>query len=199
MSVSQLFLDVETKLTFDAVGGYYPDKLGISFVGVIQRLSALPGAKGVEHRFELFESDLDKLWPLLETADVIIGFNLIGFDLPTFTPYYHGNINNLPALDLLDRVKLSIGRRISLDSLAKETLNTQKTGHGLDAIRYFQKQEFDKLARYCMKDVEITRDLYDFGITHGYVQYKNHWNNLIKAPVDFHYTASSSALQMTLV
>jgi DEAD/DEAH box helicase domain-containing protein len=199
MSQNQIILDVETQRSFDAVGGYYPEKLGVSFVGVIHRQFSSPHQLSSEKRYELFESQLEELWPLLETADVIIGFNLISFDLPTFIPYYSGDIKKLPALDLLVRVKDSIGRRISLDSLAQETLHTKKTGHGLDAIRYFENQEFDKLAHYCMKDVEITRDLYDFGLKEGYVSYKNHWNNLVKAPVDFSFTTPHSALQMSLV
>lgn len=198
MHKTTLFLDVETQKTFDAVGGYYPEKLGISFVGVIKRehdnLS-----KVTETRHEIFEKDLDLLWPILETADMIVGFNIIDFDLPTMIPYYHGDVKHLPALDLMVRVKDSIGRRISLDSLATITLHQKKSGHGLDAIRYYQNQEFDKLASYCMKDVEITRDLYDYGLKHGNVKYKNHWNNLIEAPVDFTFTPQQDSLQMTLL
>ncbi len=198
--MKQVIFDVETKLTFDAVGGYYPEKLGISFIGAIER-NGFPEDEGVvetEHRF--FEQDLEKFWPLLESADVVIGFNSDGFDLPTLVPYYRGNIRKLPSLDLLSRVKASINRRISLDSLAKQTLGTKKSGNGLDAIKYFQEKQWDKLAHYCMKDVAITRDLYDFGRVHGKILYLNHWNNVVDAPVDFSFAVKPKAgVQMSLL
>lgn len=198
--MKQVIFDVETKLTFDAVGGYYPEKLGISFIGAIER-DGFPGEEGLvetEHRF--FEQDLEKFWPVLESADVVIGFNSDGFDLPTLIPYYHGNIRKLPSLDLLSRIKSSINRRISLDSLAKQTLGTKKSGSGLDAIKYFQEKQWDKLAHYCMKDVAITRDLYDYGRVNGKILYLNHWNNLVDAPVDFSFAPKpKTGVQMSLL
>jgi DEAD/DEAH box helicase domain-containing protein len=198
--MKQVIFDVETKLTFDAVGGYYPEKLGISFIGAIER-DGFPGEKDVvetEHQF--FEQDLEKFWPVLESADVVIGFNSDGFDLPTLIPYYHGNIRKLPSLDLLARIKSSINRRISLDSLAKQTLGTKKSGNGLDAIKYFQEKQWDKLAHYCMKDVAITRDLYDYGRVNGKILYLNHWNNMVDAPVDFSFAPKpKTGVQMSLL
>jgi DEAD/DEAH box helicase domain-containing protein len=198
--MKQVIFDVETKLTFDAVGGYYPEKLGISFIGAIER-DGFPGEEDVvetEHQF--FEQDLEKFWPVLESADVVIGFNSDGFDLPTLIPYYHGNIRKLPSLDLLARIKSSINRRISLDSLAKQTLGTKKSGNGLDAIKYFQEKQWDKLAHYCMKDVAITRDLYDYGRVNGKILYLNHWNNVVDAPVDFSFAPKpKTGVQMSLL
>lgn len=198
--MKQVIFDVETKLTFDAVGGYYPEKLGISFIGAIER-DGFPEEEGMvetEHRF--FEQDLEAFWPVLESADVIIGFNSDGFDLPTLIPYYRGNIRKLPSLDLLARVKASINRRISLDSLAKQTLGTKKSGNGLDAIKYFQEKQWEKLAHYCMKDVAITRDLYDYGRVNGKILYLNHWNNVVDAPVDFSFAVKpKTGVQMSLL
>lgn len=198
--MKQIILDVETQKTFDEVGGYHPEKLGISFVGVIEREGFPEEGKVKEFEHQLFESQLDKLWPLLESADVIIGYNTDGFDLPALSSYYSGALDQLPSLDLLSRIKASLGRRISLDALAQHTLNTQKTGDGLDAITYFKKQEWEKLASYCMKDVVITRDLYDFGRQKGYVSFLNKWNNPVNLDVDFSFTPSSvPGVQMTLV
>jgi DEAD/DEAH box helicase domain-containing protein len=197
--MKQIFLDVETKKTFDEVGGYFPDKLEASFVGIIER-DGFPGeANCKEVRHELFEDQFGQLPRLLEHADVIIGFNNIGFDLPALQPYYPGDIAKLPQLDILDIIKNTAGHRVSLDAVAKETLGTQKIGHGLDAIVYYQNKEFDKLAKYCMKDVEITRDIYDYGRTHGKVIFLNKWNNRVELPVDFSYTPPSNSLQMTLI
>lgn len=196
----QVIFDVETKLTFDQVGGYYPEKLGISFVGVIEREGLPENDPASETVHQFFEKDLDKLWPILQMADVVVGFNSDGFDLPTLKEYYPGDLKKLPSLDLMSRIKDSINRRISLDALAEQTLGTQKIGSGLDAIKYYQEQDWDNLAKYCIKDVEITRDLYDYGRQQGHVKYKNRWNNIVTSEVDFSFTTTPKAgVQMSLV
>lgn len=197
--MKQLFIDVETKKTFDEVGGYFPERLEPSFVGMIER-EGFPEAGGrKELRYELFERDFEKIPQILEAADVIVGFNIIGFDLPALKPFYPGEMQKLPQLDLLEIIKNEAGHRVSLDAVAKETLGTQKIGHGLDAIAYYQQGEFDKLAAYCMKDVEITRDIYDFGRKNGFVKFLNKWNNLVTLKVDFEPKIVDAGLQMTLI
>jgi DEAD/DEAH box helicase domain-containing protein len=197
-----VILDVETIKSFDEVGGYFPEKLGVSFVGVIERVG-LPKSRSEkvdEQRYEFFEKDLKDLWKILERAEVIVGFNVEGFDMQTLKPYYSGNISKIPTLDLMLRFKESAGHRISLDSIASETLGTSKIGNGLDAITYYKKGELEKLAKYCMKDVEITRDVYDFGRLEGKVKYKNKWNDLVEAKVDFNFQPSAQmGLQMSLI
>lgn len=197
--MKQIIFDVETKKSFDDVGGYFPEKLEISFVGVIERDGFPEEGPVHEQRYELFEQDLDTLWPLLESADVVVGFNSDGFDLVTLVPYYTGDVTTFPSLDLLSRVKDAFGKRVSLDAIAKETLGSQKSGHGLDAIKYYNNKEWDKLASYCMKDVEITRDVYDYGRTKGEVKFLNKWNTLQVVSVDFSFEPQDAGLQMTLV
>jgi len=192
----QLILDVETQKTFDEVGGYFPEKLGISFVGVCAR----EGFAGKGEMLSFFEKDLPALFGLLEKADVVIGFNIDNFDMPTFTPYYSGDISSIPTLDILTRIKDSAGHRIKLDAVAKETLGVGKSGDGLDAIKYFQTQQWDKLEKYCLQDVAVTRDIYDIGMQKGVVKFKNKWNRLVECPVDFSFTAKKNAgVQMSLI
>ncbi len=192
----QVFLDVETQKTFDDVGGYFPDKLQISFVGVCVR----EGGNGKGEMQSYFEPDLPKLFPLLEKADVVVGFNIDGFDMQTMVPYYSGDITTIPTLDLMLRIKKSAGHRIGLDAVAQETLGVGKTGHGLDAIKYYQTKQFEKLRDYCLQDVAITRDVYDFGLKKGLVKFKNKWNRLVECPVDFSFTPQKRAgVQMSLL
>jgi len=147
-----------------------------------------------------FEQDLPKLWPILEHADVIVGFNIITFDFEALRPYYTGNIREWPVLDLLDRVKDSTGHRVSLDSIATQTLGVQKSGSGLDALEYYAKKQFDKLSMYCLKDVEITRDVYDYGASKGNIKFLNKWNRLIEAKIDFGFAPKKHVgVQMTLM
>ena len=192
----EIVLDVETKKTFDEVGGYFPEKLGISFVGINYR----EGLGDLWHEVGFFEEELNKLFPLLEKADVVIGFNLVNFDMPALAPYYSGNISQIPTLDLMLRIKDSVGHRISLDAVAQETLGIGKSGNGLDAIRYWRNGQRDELAKYCLQDVKVTRKIYLYGRQTGKVQFKNKWNRLIECPVDFSYeTKRAPGVQMSLI
>ncbi len=192
----QVILDVETKKTFEEVGGYFPDRLGISFVGVCVRQNF--GEAGEFQSY--FERDLPKLFPLLERADVVVGFNIDGFDMPTFTNYYSGDITKIPTLDVMSRIKDSVGHRIGLDAVAKETLGQGKTGDGLDAIKYYKNQDWEKLEKYCLQDVKVTRDVFDYGYKNGKVLFRNKWNRLIDCPVDFSIKPQKdSGVQMALL
>ena len=192
----QVILDVETKRTFDEVGGFFPEKLGISFVGVCIR----EGFTGKGEMRSYFEKDLPDLFPLLEKADIVIGFNIDNFDMPTFTNYYNADISRIPTLDVMNRIKDSVGHRIGLDAVAQETLGIGKTGDGLDAIKYYKNKQWDALEKYCIQDVEVTRDVYDHGLQKGYVKFKNKWNRLIEAKVDFSFTPQKDAgVQMSLL
>lgn len=192
----ELILDVETKKTFDEVGGYFPEKLGISFVGACLRENG--NKKG--ELLSFFENDLNKLFPLIERADVVIGFNIDGFDMPTLSAYYQADIRKIPTLDLMARIKDSVGHRIGLDAVAQETLGSGKIGDGLDAIRYYHNGNLEALKKYCLEDVKVTRDIYDYGLKNGLVKFRNKWNRLIKAPVDFTFVAKrASGTQMSLI
>jgi DEAD/DEAH box helicase domain-containing protein len=193
----EVILDVETKKIFDEVGGYFPDRLGISYVGTCIRdpLSGKSEMKG------FFEHELDQLFSLIEQADIIIGFNCDNFDMQTLAPYYKvGKIEKFPTLDLMVRIKKSCGHRIGLDAVAQETLGVGKTGDGLDAIKFYKSGRLDELAKYCLHDVEITRDVFDYGRKHGLVKFKNKWLRPVACRVDFSYTSKkANGLQMSLL
>lgn len=180
--MKQVFFDIETKKTFSEVEGNFPDKLGVSFVGVCVRDSM----HGEGEMLGFFEHELDKMFPIFEEADVLIGFNSDHFDLPALVPYYN-DVLKFPSLDLLARFKDATGHRIKLDIIAKETLGKGKTGDGLDAIKYYETGQLEKLKEYCLMDVAITRDVYDHGMKFGKLKYKNKWNRLIETPVDFSF------------
>lgn len=172
--------DVETKKAFDEVGGYFPAKLGVSVAGVWY---GEEGKKGTLKGFR--EEEFPEMFKIFESADRIVGFNSIDFDMPALSPYYLGDLLKLPNFDMLQEVEKRVGYRVKLDALAKETLGVQKGGNGLDAIRYFHEGNWEALTKYCLQDVEITRELYTVGKNVGKLKYKNKWNNLIEVEVDF--------------
>lgn len=171
----EVVLDIETRNTFQDVGAYNPSLLRISLVGCYFYET---------DTFEAFlEEDLPKLWPRLERADRIIGYNLIGFDYPCMQTQYSGDIMKLPTVDLLMEIEKKLGFRVKLDDVAHATLGVGKSGHGLMAVEYWKKGEIDKLKEYCLQDVRITRDVYEYAMLNGHVRMTNRMGQIQEIPM----------------
>lgn len=167
-------LDLETKHTFREFKD--PAKLGISVVAIYDY---------AEEKGTVFtEQDITRLFPILENASYIIGYNISGFDIPVLQGYYPGDVNNFSQFDLMEDIRLKIGRRIGLNDVAAATLNIAKSGHGLMAIDYYKEGKWDELKKYCMDDVIITKDVFEYGIDKGHVLYKNE-TGVVTVPVDW--------------
>ena len=120
-----------------------------------------------------FKEELPRLWPILERADMLIGFNSDTFDIPLLNRYYPGDLTHIRSLDLLSEVQKVLGRRIRLQSLAEATLGKGKKGDGLKAGEWWKEGKKDKVAEYCIEDVRLTRELYDYAMKHGVLKYKD--------------------------
>lgn len=119
------------------------------------------------------KEELPKLWPIIEAADVLIGYNSNSFDIPLLNNYYPGDLTKVRSLDLLVEVQQALGRRLRLQSLAEGTLKVGKSGDGLQSVRWWQEGLYDKVREYCIQDVRITRRLYDYALEHGSLKYKD--------------------------
>ena len=119
------------------------------------------------------KEDLPKLWSILERTDMLVGFNSDYFDIPLLNRYYPGDLTKIKSLDLLSEVYKSLGRRIRLDTLAQATLGRGKTGEGLKAMTWWREGLYDKVREYCVEDVRITRDLYDYALKNKTLKYKD--------------------------
>ncbi len=119
------------------------------------------------------KEELTKLWPILETADVLIGYNSNSFDIPLLNNYYPGDLTKIRSLDLLVEVQTALGRRLRLQSIAQGTLKVSKSGDGLQSVRWWQEGLYDKVREYCIQDVRITRKIYDYALEHGSLKYKD--------------------------
>src|SRR3989344_750022 len=163
MKKLSVVLDLETKHTFHEFRD--PKKLGVTVVGLYDYR---------DQKTKVFEEkDLAKLFTLLETCSYIIGFNVKGFDMEVLQGYYPGKIHHFPVFDLLDDLRSKIGRRLALNDFLFATLGKKKTGHGLQAIELFKEGKGDDLKKYCLDDVMLTKELFDFGIEKGEVMYLN--------------------------
>jgi len=186
----KVVIDVETKKTFSDIDDWDPSKLGISFVGLYRN--------DTDEYLSFWEDDLPKMWPILESAEEIIGYNLIGFDYPALKLHYPGDIFRLPTLDLLKVVQDSLGHRIKLDKVAVATLGRGKIGNGLDAVRYWRNKELDKLEKYCLEDVRVTWDVYQYAKKYGKLYYLNGLNDKSEFRVIWPQQEKVKSIQTTL-
>ncbi|MBM3281221.1 MAG: helicase [Candidatus Harrisonbacteria bacterium] len=172
-----IVFDIETKNTFADVGGAHNiDRLETSFVGVYSYQQ--------DKYLSFFEEDFPQLGPIFQNAGMVIGFATKRFDLPVMRKYFNFNIMALNNLDLLEVIEAAYGSRIGLDILAQTNLGVGKTGHGLDAIRYWEEGKLKELQEYCLQDVKVTKMLYDFIKKNGYVAIpKKYTNEIVRVPL----------------
>jgi DEAD/DEAH box helicase domain-containing protein len=155
--------DIETKNLFSDTGSNDPASLDISIVCIHD--------SETDTYASFLQEEFKNLWPILEKTDILIGFNSDHFDIPLLNKYYPGDLTKIKSLDLLKEVKNSLGRRIKLDTLAKATLGTRKIGDGLEALRWWREGNIDALRTYCIEDVRITKELYDYAKKNGSLKY----------------------------
>ncbi len=137
------------------------------------RISVAVLFDSLENRFLNFEEDrIDDLINHLKKGDLIVGFNIIGFDYKVLGAYTEQDLKALPTFDILADIYERLGFRLGLDHLATETLGKGKTAHGLQAVEWFRQGEMEKLTQYCQHDVEATRDLFQYGLQNDHVIYR---------------------------
>lgn len=119
------------------------------------------------------QPELPSLWPILERTDLLIGFNSDTFDIPLLNRYYPGDLSHIHSLDLLSEVYQVLGRRIRLQSLAEATLGHGKKGDGLKASEWWRQGKHDLVREYCIEDVRLTKELYEYAREKGVLKYKD--------------------------
>lgn len=188
----KVVFDIETQNIFQDVGSNNPADLSISVVGIYDSQT--------DSFHTYLEEELQELWTILEAADLLIGFNSEHFDIPILNKYYPGDLLKIKSIDLLKEIQKSAGRRMKLDQVAEGTLGINKTGHGLDAIEWWKKGEIEKLRKYCLDDVRITRDLYDYALQNSKLIFKEGGrNNEIKLDISlWEKDVSNSIMNRTL-
>lgn len=151
-----LVFDLETQRSFQDVGGRTKMReLGMS-VGIVYSFA--------NDRFHAFqEAQAGALVEMLRSAELVIGYNLLGFDYEVLKGYSDVPLEHTPTLDMMVDLHERLGFRPKLDSVAQATLGEAKTADGLQALTWFKEGRLDLIERYCTDDVRITRDVYLFG------------------------------------
>lgn len=170
--------DLETQRSFGDVGGRSQmHKLGVS-VGVAYRYDR-------DEFITYTEENIRDLIALLREADLVVGYNIKGFDYEVLRGYEDMDYAALPTMDLMYDLQERLGFRPKLESVASATLGTGKSADGLQALEWWRRGEIDKIERYCRDDVRVTRDLYNFGKRNRFVLVSRFGGKPRKVEVDW--------------
>src|SRR3989338_9284459 len=157
---NKIVLDLETQKEFAEVGGRSAhSKLRVSVCGIYDYES--------DHYQCFDEKNLTKLGEMLQSADLVIGYNIKQFDFQVLQPYLNFSLDTVPTLDLLEEVEKVLGHRLRLDAIAQATLGVGKNGSGLAAIELWKSGKLEELKSYCLSDVKLTREIYEFAKKNG--------------------------------
>jgi DEAD/DEAH box helicase domain-containing protein len=164
-SLRKITFDIETSNEF--VGGdFNPLKLDLALVGIHDSLT--------DEYTSYVQEELPKLWPIIEKADLLIGYNSDHFDIPLLGKYYSGDLTTIKSIDLLKEVRAVLGRRLKLDSIAEATLGRKKIADGLQSIRWWKEGKIDEVRKYCLEDVRITKEIYDYARKNRKLKYMDY-------------------------
>jgi DEAD/DEAH box helicase domain-containing protein len=178
--MDKLVLDVETSNSFADVGGERNLRdLKVSFIGIY--------SYNKNAYFGFHENQIQDAAEFLQRAGLIIGFALNRFDIPVLEKYFSFNLSAIPRLDMLAEFEMTTGKRIGLNALAKANLGLEKThASGLEAITLYREGKFEELKAYCLNDVKLTKELYEFVKREGHLAFADRLSGeMIKVPLNW--------------
>ena len=160
--------DLEIEKSVDEVGGWdgaRQGKAGMSCC-VTSSIEASPGDFcSRATKINLWDRHtMEGLVALLETADTIVSFNGIGFDLPVISALYGREVKPKAHFDILAQIWTALrGKKYKgwgLDAVCQRTIGRGKTGSGEHAPILWMQGRYAEVFDYCLRDVELTEDLY---------------------------------------
>jgi DEAD/DEAH box helicase domain-containing protein len=173
---SVAFLDTETQRLADEVGGWGNVHL--------MRLAVAVLYDQLEDRFSVYlEERAGELVKDLQAFDLVVGFNIKGFDYRVLGAYTPFDFRALPTFDILEDIHRRLGFRLSLGHLAEHTLGRRKSADGIQAVRWFREGNLAAVIDYCRDDVAATRELFEFGREKGHLIYLSRDGQAVRLPV----------------
>ena len=163
-AVDIIYFDLETKRTFDEVGG----RANIRKLGLAAAVT-YNTATASYHRYT--EGTVTELIAQLKSAELVVGYNVLEFDYEVLSAYSDEPFDQVPTLDMMQYLAQRLGFRPSLEAVATASLRIGKSADGLQAVRWYRQGLIEKVLDYCEKDVQITKKVYEYGKQHRFVYY----------------------------
>jgi len=120
----------------------------------------------------------DHLQKHIDTGGIILGHNIKKFDLPVL----NAALDCWTAGDLMNKAESVIDTKLliskaggkniatSLEMLARNTLDVGKSMSSHDAPEAWRAGRYLDVAEYCLKDSQLTYDLYKYGQDNGVIK-----------------------------
>lgn len=133
-----------------------------------------------------FLEELSELEADLKQANLLVGFNNDHFDTPILNKYFNLDLFSIASFDILREFRAKTGKRLGLDAIASMTLGSSKSGTGSNAMLLYQEGKLQELADYCLNDVKLTKDIFEYCILQKHLIYpsKDGW---LRLKVDMDY------------
>ncbi len=165
--MTTLIFDLETQRLADEVGGW-------NHIADMKLACAVTLDLETGRFTDYLEADVERLLADLRAATLVVGFNVRRFDYEVLRPYAGAPLTrSVPTVDILESLYQSLGFRLSLDSVAAATLGRSKSADGIMAVEWFRAGEVEKVQAYCRDDVQVTRELYEYGLQHKQLKFRD--------------------------
>lgn len=158
------YLDVASQLTATAVGGFHPIQTRQRRIAV-----AVVFCPASQQFVAYREHEVGRLAQVLHEVDLVIGYNLRGFDLELLRGYPGTDVDGIQASDMSEDLRRISGCRWHLDVLAQSTLDLPPSVGGDDVTAMFGRGEFAGCAAACREGVRRIAQLHQFGVARGLV------------------------------
>ncbi|OGO41583.1 MAG: hypothetical protein A2Z04_06665 [Chloroflexi bacterium RBG_16_57_9] len=173
-----LYYDIETKSWSDEHPGGWSD---IHAFGLAVGVTWCPC-----HGEKVFVDEALRMYDHLVTHPKIVGFNNVNFDNTIIATDAGKPKRALDerSQDLLLDLTSRLGHRVKLDQVAEGTLGRAKCADGLQAVQWWKQYEdeaaedmhlaeayLSQIIGYCADDVQITRQIHEFGQLNKYVRF----------------------------
>lgn len=116
----------------------------------------------------------------VESGGMVIGHNLMGFDLPILRDaldcHYAGQLmkeNKECVIDTSATLRSAAGMPVALGDVCKHTLGSSKLMDSADAPKAWEEGRYQAVAEYCLKDAQLVYDLLHHGRDEGFVKARN--------------------------
>lgn len=133
------------------------------------------------------ESNILDFMGLVAKADIITGYNIVGFDIgvlkATLERLGHDTETGMkgkiydPLGDIRQTLRTQFPKGWTLDNVVKSTLGAEKSGDGAMAPELWQKGRYAELINYLYQDVFLEASLFQHIWKNGFVK-----NNFLESP-----------------
>lgn len=158
-----IVFDLETKKEFAEISGRdRADLLGVSVLGAY--------SYNQDKYFIFEEHELPEFERMLGATGLLVGYNIKHFDIPVLQPYISFPLSGIDLLDMIFDPTNGAGFRPKLDNLARTTIGVAKSADGLQALKWYREGKIKEIKDYCLQDVKVTKELFEFGRKNGFVK-----------------------------